>query len=113
MEAGGESGHYFENLMISDFLKWGANREKPVTFTFWEKSSVSEIDLVISTQGLTIPVEIKYSSTWDKKYLHAIRMFKENHRGKNLEIPFSLVVYRGDFMALEDNTYAIPAWAFA
>ncbi len=113
LEAGGESGHYFENLMISDFLKWGANREKPVTFTFWEKSSISEIDLVISTQGLTIPVEIKYSSTWDKKYLHAIRMFKENHRGKNLEIPFSLVVYRGDFMALEDNTYAIPAWAFA
>ena len=111
LEAGGESGHYFENLIISDFLKWGANREKPVTFTFWEKSSVSEIDLVISTQGLTIPVEIKYSQTWDKKVLHPIRMFKENHRGKNLEIPFSLVIYRGDFMTLEENIYALPAWA--
>jgi len=112
LEAGGESGHYFENLIVSDFLKWGANRERPVAFYFWEKSSVSEIDLVISTQGLTIPVEIKYSQTWDKKYLHAIRMFKENHRGKNLEIPFSLVIYRGDFMALDENVYAIPAWAF-
>jgi len=113
LEAGGESGHYFENLIISDFLKWGANRGKPVAFAFWEKSSVSEIDLVISTQGLTIPVEIKYSSTWDKKYLHAIRMFKENHRGENLEIPFSLVIYRGDFMALDENVYALPAWAFS
>jgi hypothetical protein len=112
LDAGGESGHYFENLIISDFLKWGANREKPVTFTFWEKSSACEIDLVISTEGLTIPVEIKYSQTWDKKYLHPIRMFRENHREKNLEIPFSLVIYRGDFMALEENTYAIPAWAF-
>jgi uncharacterized protein len=63
LEAGGESGHYFENLIVSDFLKWGANRERPVAFYFWEKSSVSEIDLVISTQGLTIPVEIKYSQT--------------------------------------------------
>jgi predicted AAA+ superfamily ATPase len=112
LEAGGESGHYFENLMISDFLKWGANRGKPVNFTFWEKSSVSEIDLVINTQGMTIPVEIKYSQAWDKKYLHAFRMFKELHRGKNLEIPFSLVVYRGDFFIPEENVYALPAWAF-
>ncbi|MBI5585540.1 MAG: ATP-binding protein [Deltaproteobacteria bacterium] len=113
LEAGGESGHYFENLMVSDFLKWGANREKPAAFNFWEKSSVSEIDLVISTQGLTIPVEIKYSQVWDKKYLQSIRMFKEKHREKNLEIPFSLIVYRGDFMVSEENVYAIPAWAFS
>ena len=112
LDAAGESGHYFENLIISDFFKWAATLEKPAAFYFWEKSSVSEIDLVISTQGLTIPVEIKYSRTWDKKYLQAIRMFKENHREKNLEIPFSLIVYRGDFMALEENCYAIPAWAF-
>jgi len=112
LEAAGEGGHYFENLIISDFFKWGANLEKPAAFYFWEKSPVSEIDLVISTQGLTIPVEIKYSQTWDKKVLQAIRMFKESHRGKNLEIPFSLVVYRGDFMAFEENCYAIPAWAF-
>lgn len=112
LEAGGESGHYFENLIISDFLKWGATLEKPATFYFWGKSSVSEIDLVISTQGLTIPVEIKYSQTWDKKYLQAIRIFKEKHQGKNLEIPFSLIIYRGDFMALEENVYAVPAWAF-
>jgi len=67
---------------------------------------------VISTRGLTIPVEIKYSHTWDKKLLQTIRMFKENHREKNLEVPFSLIIYRGDFMALEENIFAIPAWAF-
>jgi hypothetical protein len=39
-------------------------------------------------------------------------MFKENHLEKNLEVPFSLIIYRGDFMALEENCYAIPAWAF-
>jgi uncharacterized protein len=111
LEAAGESGHYFENLIISDLLKWGATLEKPAAFYFWEKSSVSEIDLVISTQGLTIPVEIKYSQTWDKKYLQAIRRFKENHQAKNLEIPFSLVIYRGDFIALDENIYAVPAWA--
>ena len=68
MESWGESGHYFENLMISDFLKWGASRGKPVAFNFWEKSSVFEIDLVI---------------------------------------------YRGDFMALDENVHVVPAWAFS
>ena len=112
LEAAGESGHLFENLIISDFFKWGATLEKPAAFYFWDKSCVSEIDLVISSQGLTIPVEIKYSHALDKKVLQAIRTFKENHQEKNLEVPFSLIIYRGDFMAFEENIYAIPSWAF-
>jgi uncharacterized protein len=111
IEAGGEIGHYFENLLISDFMKWGANLEKPVSFTFWEKSLSSEIDLVISTQGMTIPVEIKYSDVWDKKHIRALQVFKENHKGEKIKIPFSLIIYRGEFMALDDNIFCIPAWA--
>ena len=90
-------------LYCNDYIN---SMEKPAAFYFWDKSSVSEIDLVISTQGLTIPVEIKYSRTWDKNVLQAIRMFKENHREKNLEIPFSLIIYKGEFMAS-------LIWAFA
>lgn len=111
LEASGELGHYFENLMITDFIKWGANLKTPPSFYFWQKSAAAEIDLVISAKGMAIPVEIKYSSAWDKKYLHAIDMFKENHKGKRLKIPFSLIVYRGDFIAPREDVFCIPVWA--
>jgi uncharacterized protein len=111
IEASGEIGHYFENLVIADFIKWGINLKTPPTFYFWEKSHVSEIDLVISTRGLTIPIEIKYATSFDKKYLHAIDMFKEKHKEKGLNVPFSLVVYRGDFLTPREDVFCIPVWA--
>jgi predicted AAA+ superfamily ATPase len=111
LEASGESGHYFENLIITDFIKWGINLEKPPSFYYWQKSLASEIDLVISTKGMIIPVEIKYSTVMDKKYLHAIDMFKEKHRRKGLKIPFSLIIYRGDFMVPREDVFCIPVWA--
>lgn len=111
IEAGGEIGHYFENLVITDFIKRGVNMEKPPAFFFWEKSLVSEIDLVIAVQGLVIPVEIKYFRVWDKKYLHAIDMFKEKHKAKGVTIPFSLVIYRGDFLMPREDVFCVPIWA--
>jgi len=35
IEASGEAGHYFENLIITDFIKWGVNLETPPSFYFW------------------------------------------------------------------------------
>jgi hypothetical protein len=110
LEASGDIGHYFENLMITDFIKWGINLEKPPTFYFWEKSHASEIDLVISSGGYIIPVEIKNTTSWDKKYLHAINMFKEKHKGKKIEIPFSLIIYRGEVCMPAEDVFSIPAW---
>ncbi|MFH0790820.1 MAG: DUF4143 domain-containing protein, partial [Candidatus Omnitrophota bacterium] len=110
IEAGSESGHYFENLVISDFMKWGINQEKPPSFCFWEKSQASEIDLVVNTKGMTIPIEIKYSKAWDKNYLHGLDLFKEKHKNKGLNIPFSLIIYRGDFFAPREDVFCVPVW---
>ena len=77
-----------------------------------EKSRASEVDLVIDAQGMTIPIEIKYCDTWDKKCIHTFDVFKEKHKEKNLKVPFCLILYRGDFVALDDNVFCIPAWAF-
>jgi len=111
LEASGESGHYFENLIITDFIKRGVNLGKPPSFYFWQKSHAAEIDLVISSEGMSIPVEIKYSTGLDKKYLHAIDIFKENHRQKGLTIPFSLIFYRGDFVVPREDVFCVPVWA--
>lgn len=111
LEASGESGHYFENLVIADFHKWGSTLQMPSSFYYWQKSLVSEIDLVLTTEGMAIPIEIKYATVWDRKYLHAIDMFKEKHRGKGLVIPFSLIIYRGEFLVPREDVFCIPVWA--
>lgn len=113
LEASGESGHYFENLVIADFIKWGVNLQKPPSFYFWQKSLVSEIDLVLTIEGMVIPIEIKYATVWDKKYLHAIDMFKEKHSDRGIVIPFSLIIYRGEFLAPREDVFCIPVWALA
>src|SRR4030066_74703 len=111
IEASGEAGHYFENLVITDFIKWGVNLGTPPSFYFWEKSLASEIDLVISVGGMIIPVEIKYSSEWSNKYLHAIDLFKDKHNRKGITIPFSLIIYRGDFYMPREDVFGIPGWS--
>ena len=113
IEASGEAGHYFENLVITDFIKWGVNLGTPPSFYFWEKSLASEIDLVISVGGMIIPVEIKYSSEWSNKYLHGIDMFKEKQSRKGITIPFSLIIYRGDFLMPREDVFVIPVWCLS
>jgi predicted AAA+ superfamily ATPase len=67
--------------------------ENPGSFYFWEKSQASEIDLVLNSRGITIPIEIKYADSWDKKHIHSIETFKQRHKDKGLKIPFSLIIY--------------------
>lgn len=111
LAAGGRIGHYFENLIISDFIKWGANFKIPPAFFFWEMSRASEVDLVIASRGLTIPIEIKYKEKFNKKDLHGITAFKKKHENKGLHIPFSLIIYLGELMIPEEGVFCIPAWA--
>lgn len=110
IETSNESGHYFENLVISDFIKWGINQEMPPSFCFWEKSQASEIDLIVNTKGMTIPIEIKYSKAWNKNYLHGLDLFKEKHKNEGFNIPFSLIIYRGDFFVPREDIFCVPAW---
>ncbi len=49
--------------VIAEFTKYGAIFPKRPQFFFWEKSHVSEIDLIVQTQRKVIPVEIKRTST--------------------------------------------------
>ncbi len=109
LAASGRIGHYFENLVVNDFLKWGAVQQVPPGFHYWEKSSASEIDLVITIKGSVIPVEVKYAAAWDARYLHALDMFRQKHPG--MRIPFSLVIYRGEFLIPREDVFCIPVWA--
>lgn len=110
LRAGGKIGNLFENLIITEFMKYGCIFPKRPQFYFWEKSEVSEVDLIIQSQGLTIPVEIKWADKWNNKMLRGINTFKEHHQGKGLTIPYSLIIYNGEFLQPQQDVFCIPVW---
>jgi hypothetical protein len=110
LEAGGEIGNLFENLIIAEFAKYGAIFPKRPQFFFWKKSDVSEIDLVIQSQGLIIPIEIKRASSWNDRILRGIDAFKVCHQKIGIRVPFSLVIYNGEFFMPRKDVFCIPAW---
>lgn len=110
LEAGGEIGNLFENLIIAEFTKYGAIFHRRPQFFFWEKSHVSEVDLVIQTQGFSIPVEIKWTSSWNDRILRGIDAFKMHHQERGVRVPFSLVIYNGEFFMPRKDVFCIPAW---
>lgn len=112
LKASGRIGQFFENLIIADFLKYSFIQPQRPRFFFWQKSAVSEGDLVISSRGQIIPVEIKYSSTFHDKMLGGIRAFRKDHETSGIFIPYSLVIYNGEFFCPEENIYCLPAWLF-
>lgn len=110
LSASGEIGNLFENLIITEFTKYaGIFPKKPQPF-FWEKSQISEVDLIIQTQGLVIPIEIKRTSSFNEKILRGIDAFKMCHQSKGIKIPFSLVIYNGEFLMPRKDIFCIPAW---
>lgn len=112
LQASGEMGNYLENLVTMDFIKWGLNARFAPHFYFWEKNQACEVDLVIKTAGMVIPVEIKMSTQINKHYLQGLNMFMAKHQTKNIEIPFGLVIYNGDFLCADKNIFCLPLWLF-
>lgn len=111
IEASGAIGHYLENLIVADFIKWGATQTTPPAFYFWEKSQASEMDLVVQSRGNLIPVQIKNTRQWEDRFLHGFSQFLEKHKRKGLTIPFCLFLYNGDFQMPAANVFCVPVWA--
>ena len=110
LKASGKIGNYFENLILNEFRKWNSVRTTPAQFYFWESTAVSQVDLIIETEGKTIPVEIKYGNSFKTEYIRGIETFKDSYSEKGLEIPFSLVVYNGPLTQVKPDIIAMPFW---
>ena len=69
---GAASGHYFENYVISEFLKMYSCSKDKVNMMFYRDTNQNGIDLVLEENGTFHPLEIKKNSNPEKK---AIRSF--------------------------------------
>lgn len=68
-------GPLFENLIISELLKWRLNRRLDRNIYFWRDSNGQEIDLLLEENGRLLPVECKAGQTIAGDWFNGIEKF--------------------------------------
>ncbi|MBN1687250.1 MAG: ATP-binding protein [Spirochaetales bacterium] len=88
-------GSLFENLIVSEIIKYYYNRNLPDNLFFYRDHRGNEIDVMLEVGGAPFPVEIKSGHTLNPDFFRAFdyydTVFSESpHKGRGL------LVYGGD-----------------
>ena len=70
-------GNLFENMVVSDLLKYRYNLGKKHNLYFYRDSSKKEIDLIYKIAQHTIPIEIKSGETISQDYFKNLIYFEK------------------------------------
>lgn len=64
---GAASGHYFENYVLAELLKYYASAPTKANLTYFRDANAKEVDLFIEEGGRIHPLEIKKSASPDRR----------------------------------------------
>ena len=64
---GAVSGHYFENYVVMELLKYFAYAPSKANLTYYRDSNAKEIDIFVEENGVIHPLEIKKSANPDRR----------------------------------------------
>jgi uncharacterized protein len=85
-------GGIFENFIISEFIKEISMANKFADLYFYRDSNGNEIDLIVDTGTLLLPVEIKSSSTYHPFFFKNLKYWQKHIDNK----ASGFVIYAGD-----------------
>jgi uncharacterized protein len=80
--SGPMDGAIFENLIVAELFKIYIHRGEELASFYWRTSAGSEVDMVIETQDLLVPIEIKQSLTPRPEIAKEIVNFQNDFAGK-------------------------------
>ncbi len=75
---GAASGHFYENYVVSEFLRMYSCSENKTNMTFYRDTNQKEIDIVLEENGTLHPLEIKKSSNPEKKAISSFRLLEKS-----------------------------------
>lgn len=93
IEAHPTRGYLFENLVVLDTIKSRYNQAQDPNCYFYRDSNQNEVDLLMTIANGFVPIEIKSSTTFDKRFLKGLQYFSGIAKKRVL---FSLLVYAGE-----------------
>jgi uncharacterized protein len=99
-------GNLFENLIITEALKYRFNRGKKSNLYFYRDSKGNEVDLLIVNEPDLFPIEIKSGMTVTRDYFNGLNHFEKLYshhlpRGGGL-------VYTGENIQQRTNVVVVP-----
>ena len=77
---GAASGHFLENYVVLEMLRNMSYGEKEMTLNYYRDTNQKEIDLVIESDGVLHPFEIKRAASPDKKAIRAFSILEKSGR---------------------------------
>ncbi len=88
-------GSLFENLVILDLYKNILNRSLTSKLFFFRDKSGNEVDILVDKGSEIIPIEVKSSMTYNKRFLKGIEYYNELQQNFDSK---GVLVYSGDTM---------------
>ena len=77
---GAASGHFLENYVVSEMLRNASYGENEMNLNFYRDTNQKEIDLVLETEGMLHPFEIKRAASPERKAVKTFSLLKKTDR---------------------------------
>jgi uncharacterized protein len=99
-------GRIFENFIIEEIIKGlQCSMATNWTYHYFRTKNGAEIDLILSGDFGTVPIEIKYGIKTDRKKLKSLSDFVKRHN-----LPFGIIVNNADQIdMISDKIIQVPA----
>ena len=106
LKVSGKLGAMFENLCYNEIRKTVSAAACPSNIYFWRTASGAEVDFVIETGDLLIPVEVKFSNSYGSSDLKNLIRFKNDYPKK---VDKMIFIYNGP-LKFEGDIILVPIW---
>ncbi len=100
-----QKGAIFENMIVSEFVKYARHAALPHRFYYWRDKTGREIDLIIEKDNTAVPVEIKVGKTVQDYFFKSIRYWL-----KLTGNPQGYLVYAGDQAQKRSDGLEVTGW---
>ena len=77
---GAASGHFLENYVVLEMLRNASYGEKEMNLNFYRDTNQKEIDLVVETDGMLHPFEVKRAASPDRKAIKTFSLLRSADR---------------------------------
>lgn len=104
---GAINGAILENYVVSEIIKTYHNNAKDCLIWYYRDSNSNEIDLVIESDGMLHPIEIKRTANPGTELVRPFKLLDKASvpRGKG-----AIICMRETLSAVDSDNYIVPIW---
>ena len=99
-------GNLFENMVVMEAIKNRFNKGLDPNLYFFRDSNQNEVDLILKRGSDLIPIEIKASQSWNKRFAKNLHKFNTLSGGA-----MGCVIYGGDQSFKFENTVEVSGFS--